>query len=46
VFDTLFAKYGARFDATVGKELAREVIDLLGWTDLEKYEAYIATVLV
>ena len=45
VFDTLFTAHSSRFDAALGNDLAREVIDLLGWTELSNYEADMATIL-
>jgi hypothetical protein len=46
VFNTLSAVHGSRFDATIGYDLAREVVTLLGWTDVTKYEADMETILV
>ena len=45
VFNTLFSKYGPRYDASQGKDLAREIVDLLGWTSIEKFYADMETIL-
>ena len=37
VFDTLKAKHGARFDTSLRRDLSREVIDLLDWSNLANY---------
>jgi hypothetical protein len=38
VFDHLFAVHGPRFDASKGKDLSRDVLNLLDWSEVEKYE--------
>jgi hypothetical protein len=45
VFSTLKKEHGPSFDAAAGRDLAREVIDLLGWKNLAKYTADMESIL-